>query len=126
MNVAETIKEALGTLAGGRCTPNTFPQGSGAPSWPAIRFTVAARDPDQTIDGTDEGETDDIRVQFDFVDKSYADAKTLRDQAVAILIALPTPCVRVSEFETYDTETKTHRFVVDVQFHPSSSPGSPD
>ena len=125
MNVSETLKTALGGLVGNRVYPNTFPQAA-TPTWPAIRWTVVSREPDQTIDGTDEGESDDIRVQVDVVAATYVAAETLRDQAVAILIALTPPCVRVSEFETYDTETKTHRFVIDVQFHPSTSPGSPD
>lgn len=117
MNVGDTIKAALSSLAGGRVTPNKFDQAP-QPVWPAIRYTVASRDPDVTIDGTDTGDSDDVRVQIDFVATDYTAAKALRDQGVSALQSAT--CVRAGEFETYDTETKTHRFVVDFIFSPST------
>lgn len=126
MNVGETLKTALGGLVGSRVYPNKFPQPPAAPVWPAIRYTVISREPDQTIDGTDDGESDDIRVQLDIVAIDYATAKSLRDQAWAALSALSTPCVRIGENELADVETKTQRFILDIQFHPSTSAGSPD
>ncbi len=124
MNVAAHVNGLLSALVGGRCYPNKFPQ-QATPTWPAIRFTVVGREIDQVLDGTDEGESDDIRVQVDFVAAGYEAARTLRDLGVAAMLASATPCVRVSEFETFDAETKTDRFVVDFQFHPSTSAGSP-
>lgn len=125
MNVGETLKAALGSLVENRVWPNRFPQ-EATPTWPAIRYTVVSREPDQIIEGTDDGETDDIRVQLDIVTKAYADTQTLRGQVVAALQAVTPPCVRLAEFEDFDAETKTHRAMLDVQFHPSSSATSPD
>ena len=124
MNVAAVIKDALGPLVGDRVHPNTFPQPPQTPVWPAVRFTVINRDPDVTVDGTDDGESDDVRVQLDIVATGYEAARALRDTCLAVLQS-PT-CVRAGESETYDTETKTHRFIVDVVFTPSTSAGSPD
>lgn len=125
MNVGATLKTVLGTLVAGRITPNTFPQEPLTPTWPAIRYTVISRDADIDIEGTDDGEADDIRVQLDLVAKSYEAARSLRNDVVARLIDLTPPCARVGEFETYDVETKTHRVVIDVLFAPSTSAGSP-
>lgn len=120
MNIGDTVFAALDGLVSNRCYPNTFPQ-EAQPTWPAIRYSVISRDPDQTIDGTDNGDSDDIRVQVDFVATSYEAARTLRNSGDTAMRAITTPpCVRVAEFETYDVETKTHRFVVDYLFHPST------
>ncbi len=121
MNVAQEIKTALGSLVSQRLFPNRFPQET-TPTWPAIRFTVINRAADITIDGTDDGESDDIRVQLDIVATSYEAARTLRNQVVASIQAMSTPNARVGEQETYDTDTKTHRVILEVMFMPSSAP----
>jgi hypothetical protein len=119
--ISAVVFTALRSLVNDRVYPSTFAQPDGnLPSWPAIRYTITAADPHAEICGTDVGETDDARVQIDVVAKSYGAMVTLRDQVMAALQTVTPPAVRDGSFETYDTETKTHRAVLEYSFYPSS------
>lgn len=121
MNIAEKVAQAHAGLAGDRIYPNKFPQEQdGGPVWPAIRYTIA-QDAEATICGSDTGDTDDFRVQVDYVAEGYDDGKALRDAAVVAMQELDPPCVRVGGLELWDEETKTHRFLVQYLITPSSS-----
>lgn len=111
------VFETLQGLVDGRCYPNTFPQGR-TPTWPAIRYIVTDSLPTPDVCGTDLGETDETRVQVDCVALTYGAVIILRDQ---VIVAMQNPlCIREGMFETYDSETKTHRVVIEFTFHPSS------
>lgn len=124
--ISGDIFGALNGLVSGRCYPGTFPQPTppASPIWPAIRYQVISVDPVQDICGTDVGETDRVEVQIDYVAKTYGAALTLRDQGRAALLLVTPPCVRGSGFETFDSETKTHRISDDYFFDPSSEASS--
>jgi len=119
--ITGVVYSALKDLVDERCYPSTFPQPkSGDPVWPAIRYTVITTEPIPDICGTDTGDTDEISVQIDYVAKTHGAVVALRDQGrIALLMTFP-PCTRGAGFETYDSETKTHRATDDYQFHPSS------
>jgi len=110
---------ALKGLVANRCYPNTFPQGA-VPVWPAIRYTLVTAVPDNTLCGSDVGETDEYHVQIDVVALTQGAASALADQVMAALQDTDPPATRDSKFETFDPETKTHRVVLDYLFHPSS------
>lgn len=118
---------ALRSLVGDRCYPNTFEQPADGhlPTWPAIRYTVISSDNAPDICGTDNVSTDDTLVQIDIVAKTHGAAVTLRDQAINALMGLDPPAVRQSQFQTYDSETKTHRITMDYLFSASTVAGSP-
>jgi hypothetical protein len=119
--ISAVVFTALRGLVSDRVYPSTFAQPDGnLPSWPAIRYTITAADPHADLCGTDTGETDDARVQIDVVAKSYGAMVSLRDQVMTALLDLDPPAVRDGSFETYDTETKTHRAVLEYSFYPSS------
>lgn len=122
--ISAVMFTALRGLVNDRVYPNTFPQGS-VPVWPSIRFVVLSQDAIEDITGTESVITDDVRLQIDVVAKTYGAAITLRDQAINALQNLDPPCVRVGGFEEFDSETTTHRCVLDYVFHPSSPIESP-
>lgn len=119
--ISGVVFDALKMLVSNRCYPNTFPQEPEVPVWPAIRFTIIGETPYPDLCGTDDGSTDDARVQVDCVAKTYGAAKSLRDSVVAAMMVTDPPCVRDGAFEAFDPETKTHRVTVDFIFTPSSS-----
>lgn len=119
--IGGVVFDALKSLVSNRCYPNTFPQPPKVPIWPAIRYTVISQEPVPDICGTDVGDTDDTRVQIDCVAASYGDAYALRQSVIAAMQLVAPPCLRDGGFETYDSETKTHRMSVDYLFHPSST-----
>jgi hypothetical protein len=127
--ISAIIFTAFGPLVGNRCYPNTFPEpDNNRPRvWPAIRFIIVSRTPIEDICGTNDGDTDDSRVQLDIVAQTYGAMVTLRDQCADIANGLVSviPVVRGQEFETFDTETKTHRTVMELLFTPSTASGSP-
>lgn len=125
--ISAVVFGALGPLVSGRAYPNTFPQpDNNQPMvWPAIRYTFISHDPIVDICGTDDGDTDDSRVQLDVVAKTYGAMDALRSQVRTAMDGLIVPVVRQQEFETFDTETKTHRAVMEYLFTPSSPAGSP-
>lgn len=126
------IFTALRGLVAGRCYPSIFPQleVNGefvlAATLPAIRYTVVSATPVPDICGTDDGTTDETRVQIDCVAQTHGAAIALRDLVITALQSTDPPCTRDQGFTTFDTETRTHRATVDFLFHPSSEVvGSP-
>jgi hypothetical protein len=117
--VGTVLKTALGSLVDGRVHALTFPQLS-APVWPAIRFTVVADTPFADQCGSEDEETDDIRVQLDVVALAYDDMKTLKSAVIAAMANTTPGAERVGGFETFDDDTKTNRAVIEYVFHPSS------
>ncbi len=118
--ISAIVYGALKSLVSDRCYPSTFPQPPAVPTWPAIRYTISS-DAIPDICGTDDGSTDNVSVQIDYVAKTYGAVDALRAMGRAALMATDPPCTRENGFETFDTETKTHRFVDIYQFHPSSA-----
>lgn len=116
---------ALGPLVANRCYPSTFPQrpdGSLGMALPAIRYTITSSDSITDVCGTDDADTDDTRVQLDIVAMTHGAALTLRDQVITAMMGLDPPAIReAGGFETFDTETKTHRIVLDYLFSASSN-----
>jgi hypothetical protein len=115
----------LKALVSNRCYPNTFPQAGKEPEWPAIRYAIVSRAPVADACGTDDGSTDEVRVQIDFVARTYGAALALRDAGVAALSATDPPCLRDGEIENYDEQTRTHGVTVDFIFSPSSEEQTP-
>lgn len=117
--ISAVVFTALRGLVDDRCYASTFKQVTDGAEWPAIRYTISS-DPNASLCGSDRS-VDDARVQIDVVAKTYGAMDALRAQVVLALEAVTPPCVRESEIETYDTETKTHRAILDYSFYPSSS-----
>ncbi|MEK1930958.1 MAG: DUF3168 domain-containing protein [Pararhizobium sp.] len=111
----------LAPLVDGRCYASTFMQEADLPKWPAIRYTVISEDNEETVCGTDDTSTDDVRVQIDLVAKTHGAALALRDAAIAALMTHEPPPARSSGFQTYDEATKTHRAMVEYVFQQSSA-----
>jgi hypothetical protein len=119
--ISGVLYTALRGLVSDRVYPSTFLQPDGnLPVWPAIRYTFIDYTPAIEICGTDDGATDDARVQIDIVAKSYGAMVALRTQVTTALMNVDPPAVRERGFETYDTETRTHRAVLEFAFYPSS------
>lgn len=124
--ISGVIFTALRSLVNDRCYPSKFEQPDGTlPPWPAIRYTVVNANNVPTICGTDDVDTDDTTVQIDVVAKTHGGMVTVRDQVITAMQATYPPCIRDSVFETWDTETKTHRCVLTYTFYASSAAGSP-
>lgn len=121
MSVPQVVYTALRGLVSDRCWPNRFAQPDAAPVWPAIRYVVVDAAAEAGLCGTDSEDTDDVRVQIDLVASTYALMRTLKAQAIAALAATDPPCSRVSSFETYDAETRTHRAMLEYVFQQSSA-----
>jgi hypothetical protein len=108
-------------VADGHCLPSRFEQSRTLPLWPAIRYTIVSNDADETVCGTDNADTDDVRVQIDVVAKTHGAMLTLRDQVITALMSnIPPPARQPGGFQTYDEETKVHRTVLDYVFQQSS------
>lgn len=118
--ISAVVFTALKNLVSNRVYPNTFPQAPAVQTWPAIRYVIISEQPIPDVCGTDDGSTDDTRVQVDAVALTYGAAVALRDQIITAMQGLAPPAVRESGFEEYDSETKTHRCVIDFLFCASS------
>lgn len=110
----------LEPLVDGRVYASTFLQESDLPKWPAIRYTVISEENEETVCGTDDTSTDDVRVQIDLVAKTHGAVLALRDQAIAAMMTHSPPPARSLGFQTYDEATKTHRAMVEFVFQQSS------
>lgn len=116
------IYTALHGLVSNRVHPSKLPQEPDGPIIvPAIRYTIVSSEPFEDLCGTDDGETDDTRVQIDCVAKTHGAMLTLRDQVRNAMMSLDPPARRQGGFQTYDFETETHRAVEDYLFQASSS-----
>lgn len=126
MNPGVILVGLLGSLVGGRVHASVFPQEDSAPTWPAIRFTVVTEDPFPDQCGSEDTDTDDVRVQLDIVATNYDAMRSLKAAVIAAMAASSTPAERQGGgFDTWDAETRTHRAVVDYVFQPSTPTGSP-
>lgn len=132
--ISGVVFTALRSLVNDRCYPSMFPQedipGPGTalvsqtrPTWPAIRYTIVDSLNEPTICGTNSRDTDSTVVQIDVVAVTYGAMVSLADQVIAALLSTYPPCVRDRYFETYDSETKTHRAILTYIFHASYSGG---
>lgn len=122
MTVEQTVFAALRSLVGDRCYPNTFAQPTGLPDWPAVRYT-SSDDPVNSLCGSDNDNTDDVNVQIDVVAETFDGMKSLKRQVIAALLSTNPPCSRQpGGFETFDTETRTHRAVLQYLFQQSTAP----
>lgn len=122
MTIDTVVRAALKTLCEGRVYPTTFIQkDSGLPQFPAIRYTVIGGESYEDICGTDDGSTDDPRVQIDVVANSHAERKTVVAEVLAAMMDLDPPCARDgTPRDVYDEPTRTYRAVIDFVFSPSS------
>lgn len=121
MTVQTAVFGALKGLVGNRCYPNTFMQGANLPTWPAIRYVLTNGEPDATLCGSNAEDEDDIDVQIDIAAETYEAMRLLKIAVLAALQSTDPPCVRqAGGFETYDTETKTHRASLTYLFQASS------
>lgn len=118
--ISGVVYSALASLVSNRCYPNTFEQEPRVQTWPAIRFQLLDANPTPDICGTDDGATDDTRVQVDAVALTYGGAASLRDQIINAMMNTDPPCIRDRMFEAFDPETKTHRVSIDFIFAASS------
>lgn len=128
IDIEALIYSRLGPLVADRCYPGNFEQPPDArlPTWPAIRFMIIDSTPEADICGTDNEDTDDIRVQVDVAGLQYDDVRLLKKQVINELMNTDPPCTReAGGGYFYDDITKTHRFSLDFLFCPSSTVGSP-
>jgi hypothetical protein len=115
------IVDRLEDLVGGRVYANTFPQEPDLPTWPAIRFTVISEIPFPDQCGSEDTATDDVHVQIDAVSESYDDLLALKALIIAAMALGDVPALRESGgFETFDSETKTHRTILEYTLQPST------
>lgn len=115
MDIEQLLVTTLGPFVGGRIFPNTFMQGDALPNWPAIRYNLSGNT-NPSACGSLGDDNDEVTVQIDIVDKTYALAKALRKSVIDALVATDPPCQRQFDFRTYDAETKTHRAVLTYLF----------
>lgn len=125
MTPGTVMKAALGDLVGGRFFMSTFPQ-ERLPEWPAIRGTVINEDNFASLCG-DDPLVDDVMVQLDVVAQTYDAMRALKANVLDRIALITDPPVerQAGSFETFDSETKTHRWVVTVVLKPSSNEDSP-
>lgn len=124
MSVHTVIFTALRTLVADRVYPSTFSQNKGplTPVWPAIRYTVTTTDTAGALCGTDIEAADDIQIQLDVVAESWTEMRSLKASIIIALQTTDPPCQRLSSFEEFDGETRTHRASLDYLFQQSSVP----
>lgn len=114
MTVKSQIFDALKSLVENRVYPDRFPQPPAQPTWPSIRFTLigGAVAADLCGDGTEE--SDDQRVQIDWVANNDAERAALTPLIRAAMKTIDPPCVmQGTPTETWDAETKTYRASAD-------------
>lgn len=123
LTIEGQLFEALRGLVENRVYWNVFPQrGNLPPVWPGIRLSRVNTEPNQTLCGSGDDDTADITFQLDIVGVNWKAANDLKKAAVVALQALP-ELLWENGFTTYDFETKTHRWVLDYSYHPSSGAG---
>lgn len=127
MMVEGLIFDALKGLVGNRCYPLTFAQpDSSLPTWPAIRYSIISSVNEPDICGTDTVDTDDVTVQLDLVARTHGAVVTLRDNVIAVMMALGLPATRQGNgSQEFDAETKTYRVTLEYLVSQSSGMGSP-
>lgn len=120
---SNATRVACRSIFNGRFYPTTFmQQDSGLPQWPAGRFTVIDAVPFEDVCGTDDGETDDTRIQIDIVANTHNERATLEAQVIVAMMGITDPpCVRdIGPRHSFDEPTRTFRSTIDFLFHASS------
>lgn len=119
MTISIDIFNALQSLVGGRCYPDTFDQPDGGlPAWPSIRYQRIGGDVHADICGTGNGDGDTTLIQIDVVASTHAARETLIAQVRAAMEAFGTPTtLDGSPRNEYDAETKTYRSSMDYHIH---------
>lgn len=128
MSVESDVVTAIQARVDGRAYPNEFPQPPARPTWPAARVTVASITPDVAICGDGGEDTADTRVQIDIVvteAAGYSALKTLQALVMTDMRSFDPPAVWDGGLFTFDSETKTHRCVLDYVIYASSPEESP-
>ncbi len=106
--------------------PVIFPQPARySPEWPKIRYTFISRVPPVDICGDGEEDSIDTRVQLDIVALTVAEIDTIRVEVRNIMSVFNPPAVLDLEFDEFDSETQTFRWVMDYLITPSTTAGSP-
>lgn len=110
MSLKDDLFTALKALVSNRVYPDTFPQVSGVPYAPAIRYTLAGGTTWQDLCGDGEAETDDVRLQLDWIGRTADERETLTPLIRAAMKTLDPPCVMDGPVVTsFDSETKVYR-----------------
>lgn len=117
MSIETDIHAALDQLVAVRVYPSTFPQ---AVVWPAIRFTLVSTVPVVDICGDGTDATAFNRVQIDVVSVGYMAMRTLRLQVMAEMRAFNPPAILENSIDDFDSETRTHRAILDYLIHGST------
>jgi hypothetical protein len=119
MSVESDLVDTLGALVSDRIYPNTIPQPeSGTPEYPAIRYINVATEIDADICG--DGNADNVRIQLDIIDNTYAGAMMIRDLTRTAMKSHVSPALLEDSASDYDADTKTHRIRMDYVIYLSS------
>lgn len=121
MTLESDLFEALRGLVADRVYRSKFPQGPGAPVWPAIRFTRVSGTPTPDICGTGDEDTDDVEYQIDIVAQTPAEVDALAAQVIQAMKAYPHPNARIGRRDDpFDPTTNTERTSLDFVVNLSS------
>jgi hypothetical protein len=121
MSLSDTVFDALKGLVSQRCYPDRFPQVT-TPIWPAIRVTFVGGNVNEDLEGDGDENSDDPRIQIDWVAATQSERDALTPQVRAAMKAITDPPLRMQGTPMYqfDAETKTFRGTADWVAHPST------
>lgn len=121
MSLENDLFATLKSLVGNRMTPNKFPQPPAVPTWPAIRYTFISNVPFVDICGDGDDTTSEPRIQLDLVATTYPSVRSLRLQVMSAMSSFTPPATLQNSSGEYDSETDTHREMLDYIFYGSSA-----
>ena len=123
MSIDTVVRAACKAIFGGRFYPSTFMQKDGGlPQFPSGRYTFVGGTSHPDLCGSDDGTTDDARVQIDIAATTHAERGTLLTGVMVAMQGLDPPCTRdEAPILTYDEETRTYRAILFYTFAPSSA-----
>lgn len=131
-DVRRSVARTLATITAfaGRVHEGQFPQPPAVPVWPAARFTFVGNTPAPSVCGDTDPDADDFRVQVDICVSAADGTAALSALRRAVILAMQSPVVQAGEdtlpsyretdLYAYDSETKTHRQILDFVITPSS------
>lgn len=122
--IAAKLKTILAPIVGNAFYANTFPETGKQPlPSPAIRCVVVDSIPPTTLcSSVPDESTDAVRVQLDVIHRDYSAMLALRSAVLAALDADAGPVWSRNGFsESYDSETKFHRCMLDLTYLPSTA-----
>lgn len=128
MSIESDVVAAIQARVDGRAYVGEFSQPNVRPTWPAARVTVASIAPDVAICGDGGEETADFRVQIDLVvteGAGYSALNALKALVLSDMRSFDPPAIWDGGFYDFDSETKTHRYILDYLIYPSSPEESP-